>query len=215
MATTGKKINELDQISTVTSQTVLPAVYVNNGTPANTATKMTLAQVKDYIELNATPASTTNLGPVKVDGDTITIGENNVISSHSGIDATAAAHAAMPSEVYDELEPPVFINVNAEKTFTAPADGYYAWGYRMSSGTASQNNLYNIGLYAFSPNDMRLYGTCMYNPCAEAFLSIILPVKKGMKVIASVYGNKSSNDSFNFFHFIYAVGSESEYNESN
>lgn len=207
MATTGKKINELDQISTVTSQTVLPAVYVNNGTPANTATKMTLAQVKDYIELNATPASTINLGPVKVDGDTITIDENNVISSHSGIDAAAAAHAAMPSNTYKDLTPTI------GQLLTAPADGYiYASNEtngNPSSGTVRMTIMVCTSDSVSSENKTVLLAVRDDGGTSGDAKHLFAPISKGQKFI--VY----TNVRLDHLRFVYTNGSESEYQESN
>lgn len=45
MAQTGKKINELTQISTVTNETVLPGVYVESGVANSTASKITVQQL--------------------------------------------------------------------------------------------------------------------------------------------------------------------------
>ena len=50
MAATGKKINELTAISTVTDQTVLPSVYVDGSSTASTATKITISQISEKIQ---------------------------------------------------------------------------------------------------------------------------------------------------------------------
>lgn len=60
MAIEGKKINQLDAMSTVTNETVFPAVYVNNGTANSTANKVTLEQVKNYVEQDVYTKTQTN-----------------------------------------------------------------------------------------------------------------------------------------------------------
>lgn len=60
MAVEGKKINQLDSMSTVTNETVFPAVYVNNGAANATANKVTLEQVKNYIEQDVYTQTQTN-----------------------------------------------------------------------------------------------------------------------------------------------------------
>lgn len=79
MAQTGKKINELTAITTVSDETVLPAVYVSGGNPSSTANKVSIEQISNKI--------TNDLGTIlnsKQDkltaGDNITI-ESNVISA--------------------------------------------------------------------------------------------------------------------------------------
>lgn len=82
MALTGLKINELDNASVVTNETVLPVVYVNNGSASDTATKATLEQVKELVqEDNYTKTETDALLNKKQDkltaGDNITITEES------------------------------------------------------------------------------------------------------------------------------------------
>ena len=50
MAIQGKKINELDSISTVTDATVFPAVRVEGSTPSSTATKVSISQLKENLQ---------------------------------------------------------------------------------------------------------------------------------------------------------------------
>lgn len=49
MAISGKKINELTDITELSDESVLPIVIVNAGTPEATATKVTLAQLAEYL----------------------------------------------------------------------------------------------------------------------------------------------------------------------
>lgn len=50
MATTGKKINELDLISDLTNETVLPAVKIQNQVISPTANKVTIELLKTFIQ---------------------------------------------------------------------------------------------------------------------------------------------------------------------
>lgn len=49
MAQTGKKINELTAITTVSNETVLPAVYVSGGNASSTANKVSIEQISNKI----------------------------------------------------------------------------------------------------------------------------------------------------------------------
>ena len=49
MAITGKKINELDSITSLTNDSVLPIVIVNSGTAENTAKKVSVSQLASAI----------------------------------------------------------------------------------------------------------------------------------------------------------------------
>lgn len=63
MATTGKKINELDLISDLTNETVLPAVRIQNQSISSTATKVTVELLKTFIQNDTVikPTIRTNL----------------------------------------------------------------------------------------------------------------------------------------------------------
>lgn len=49
MAITGKKINELDSITSLTNDSVFPVVIVNNGTAESTAKKVSVSQLASAI----------------------------------------------------------------------------------------------------------------------------------------------------------------------
>ena len=49
MAITGKKINELDSATSLTNDSVLPIVIVNDGTAENTAKKVSVTQLASVI----------------------------------------------------------------------------------------------------------------------------------------------------------------------
>ena len=63
MAITGKKINELDSISNLTNETVLPAVRIQNQSISSTATKVTVELLKTFIQNDTVikPTIRTNL----------------------------------------------------------------------------------------------------------------------------------------------------------
>lgn len=50
MALNGKKINQLEEITSVTDETVIPAVRVQNETPDSTAVKIPLQKIKQFIK---------------------------------------------------------------------------------------------------------------------------------------------------------------------
>lgn len=58
MAVTGKKINELDEVTSLTDDSVLPAVVVNSDIPESTAKKVSISQLNDYIGSRVLPAQT-------------------------------------------------------------------------------------------------------------------------------------------------------------
>lgn len=80
MAATGKKINELTAISTVSDQTVLPAVYVDGSTTATTATKISISQISTKVQNDMSSALSAKQDKLTA-GDNITISEQNVISA--------------------------------------------------------------------------------------------------------------------------------------
>lgn len=79
MASTGKKINELTALSTVTNETVLPAVYVEGLTVNSTAQKISISQISDKVQNDMTSVLQ-GKQDVLTAGNNITI-EENVISA--------------------------------------------------------------------------------------------------------------------------------------
>lgn len=79
MAQTGKKINELTAISNVTSETVLPGVYVNSGIADSTANKISIQQISAKVQ-NDMSSTLADKQDKLTAGDGITI-ESNVISA--------------------------------------------------------------------------------------------------------------------------------------
>lgn len=99
---TGKKINELDSISTVTDQTVFPAVLVQGSTISSSATKVSIEQLKNNLQNSFyTEAETDILLNKKQDkltaGENITIEEDsdeNLVISSTSVMTGATASAA-------------------------------------------------------------------------------------------------------------------------
>lgn len=79
MAVTGKKINELDSLSTVSNQTVLPAVYVDGSTVNSTAQKISVSQISNKVQSDMSTALA-NKQDLLTAGNNITI-SNNIISA--------------------------------------------------------------------------------------------------------------------------------------
>lgn len=79
MAQTGKKINELTALTTVSDETVLPAVYVSGGNPSSTANKVSIEQISNKITNDLSTILNSKQDKLTA-GDNITI-ESNVISA--------------------------------------------------------------------------------------------------------------------------------------
>lgn len=54
MAITGKKINELDSVTSLTDDSVLPIVKIESGTAENTAKKVAISQIYNYLGISNT-----------------------------------------------------------------------------------------------------------------------------------------------------------------
>lgn len=84
MAIEGKKINELTQISDVSNETVLPAVYVNGSTTASTANKISMQQISNKVQDDMSTILANKQDKLTA-GENITI-VNNVISATGSVD---------------------------------------------------------------------------------------------------------------------------------
>ena len=92
----GKKINELQSISTISDETVVPAVYVNNGSANSEASKVSIDQIKAHInEDNYTKNQVDTLLNTKQNkltaGNNITIEESDENLVISATDTTYTA----------------------------------------------------------------------------------------------------------------------------
>lgn len=96
MAATGKKINELNSISTVTDETVLPAVLVQGTTPNSTANKISVEQLKNNFKDTYYTEAETNI-LLNQKQDKLTAGENITITQES--DETVIISSIVPSTV--------------------------------------------------------------------------------------------------------------------
>lgn len=64
MAVSGKKINELEAVTTLTDDSVLPTVIINDATPETTAKKVTTSQLAEYTKAKVLPDQTGQNGKV-------------------------------------------------------------------------------------------------------------------------------------------------------
>ena len=96
MAATGKKINELNSISSVTDETVFPAVYVSGSTVNGTANKVSVEQLKTNLQNDFYTESETNI-LLNQKQDKLTAGENITITQES--DETVIISSIVPSTV--------------------------------------------------------------------------------------------------------------------
>lgn len=98
MAIQGKKINELDSISTVTDATVFPAVRVEGSTPSSTATKVSISQLKENLQEDIyTKEQVDTLVGKKQ--DTLTAGNNITIEEDSDENLVISANVdSLPSQ---------------------------------------------------------------------------------------------------------------------
>ena len=133
-------------------------------------------------------ASTSTLGGVKIDGTSITIDENGVISSStdalkpdlSNINSTGASAIttlAMPSATYDVVTP-----LASGGQYTAPADGYYFINLSSSSTSSGGWSRLNWedGLWLAKNVSM-----------SDHNMSWIVPIRKGVKLQVSFSGGVS------------------------
>lgn len=103
MASTGKKINELTALSTVTNETVLPAVFVDGSTVNSTAQKISIAQISDKVQNDMT---------------TVLAGKQDVLTAGTNINIIDnTISASVPEGCYTET------NLVAGSNITLTKDG--------------------------------------------------------------------------------------------
>lgn len=78
----GKKINQLEQISQLSNESVLPIVYVESGTADSTATKVTVGQLKSDITSNTYTKSEVDT-KLSIKQNVLTAGQNITIAEDS------------------------------------------------------------------------------------------------------------------------------------
>ena len=119
MALEGKRINELDSLTTVTGETVLPVVYVNGQTTAQTAQKVSIAQISSKVQNDLTDTLESKQDKLTA-GEGIEISEENVISAIGTvqnietISSTSGTIALETNKVYK-------VTITADTTFTLPS----------------------------------------------------------------------------------------------
>lgn len=134
MAQTGKKINELTQISTVTNETVLPGVYVNSGVADSTASKISVQQLSAKVQ-NDMSGTLAGKQDTLTAGDNITI-ESNVISA-TDTKYTAGANITISEQnvISSNIDPSQIVYKDNIPYATADKVGGIKQSFDASTGT--------------------------------------------------------------------------------
>lgn len=115
MAIQGKKINELTQLNTVTDETVLPVVYVDGQTTAETAQKITVSQVSSKVQSDLSSTLATKQD-VLTAGNGIDISNNSTISAQQAIEALVASSGTIALDTNKVYK----ISLDGNTTFSLP-----------------------------------------------------------------------------------------------
>lgn len=119
MAIEGKKINELDSLTTVTGDTVLPVVYVSGQTVSETAQKVSISQISNKVQNDL--ADTLALKQDKLTAGTgIEISNTNVITatgSVQNIETVSSSSGTIALETNKVYK----INLTGNTIFTLPS----------------------------------------------------------------------------------------------
>ena len=137
-------------------------------------------------------------------------------------DGLAAAHAAMPSDVYLDLVLPEGTtnsvgNQYTEQALVMPADGYLFW-MQQFNGTANDFLYCWLGIFKKVGNDKYCFGTGNIIPGAgsDQWIEAYVPVSKGDQIYFEWGKNitrengAGSKPAGTHLHFIYANGSAGE-----
>ena len=111
MAVSGKKINELDAVTTVTNESVLPIVIVSGNNPETTAKKITVQQIINSVPVdvssvnNKTGAVTLTGNDIKVSASDDTTLDSALSNKQDGFEiitnASSTALIPLPNKIYD------------------------------------------------------------------------------------------------------------------
>lgn len=111
MAVSGKKINELEAVTGVTSESVLPIVIVNGNNPETTARKITVQQIVDNVPVkvssvnNKTGAITLTGNDIKVSASDDTTLDSALNNKQQGFEVITNADPTslipLPNKIYD------------------------------------------------------------------------------------------------------------------
>lgn len=119
MAIEGKKINELDSLTTVTGDTVLPVVYVSGQTISETAQKVSISQISNKVQNDL--SDTLALKQDKLTAGTgIEISNTNVITatgSVQNIETVSSSSGTIALETNKVYK----INLTGNTIFTLPS----------------------------------------------------------------------------------------------
>lgn len=112
MSIQGKKIDELEQVTNLTNETVLPVVVVNNNIPETTAKKVTISQI-----VGAVPTGITTLNG-KTGSNVVLTGDDINISSDpsTSIDTALSEKQNNPNIISDMISTSITIDELAYNT---------------------------------------------------------------------------------------------------
>lgn len=112
MSIQGKKIDELEQVTNLTNETVLPVVVVNNNIPETTAKKVTISQI-----VGAVPTGITTLNG-KTGSNVVLTGDDINISSDpsTSIDTALSEKQNNPNIISDMISASITIDELAYNT---------------------------------------------------------------------------------------------------
>jgi len=118
MAIEGKKINELDSLTTVTGDTVLPAVYVSGQTISETAQKVSIDQISNKVQNDLSDT-------LALKQDKLTAGEGIEISEENVISTTGSSYVLPPatSETLGGVKIGSGLSVTEDGTVSATGGG--------------------------------------------------------------------------------------------
>lgn len=119
MALEGKKINELNSLTTVTGETVLPVVYVQGQSTSDTAQKVTISQISTKVQNDLSDTLALKQDKLTA-GEGITINNQNVISATGTVQAiesissTSGTISLQTNKIYR-------VTLNGNTTFSLPS----------------------------------------------------------------------------------------------
>lgn len=173
MAVTGKKINELDEVTSLTDDSVLPIVIVNSNVPESNAKKVTVSQLLSNVN---TPVTSVNgkTGNVILTGEDINIDSN----TSTTIDTAIGDKQNSPIIVTDTSSSSIIISELAYNTI-------YQYGTidsltisALPSDYTTNNNRFSETVIYFTSG---VSGTAISLPTGLSWISGTAPTIEGNK----------------------------------
>ena len=236
----GKKINELSSISTISDETVIPAVYVNNGSANSEASKVSIDQIKAHINednytknqvdilLNTKQDKLTAGAGIEIESDEISI--DDTVLTKTKLVAGSNVTIAEDSDENLVISSTGGSNDGANKNLSNLTDAGKIVAGNMSMPSATYDDLTpgTSGDEYTAPADGYFVVGARYDTSHSGFIRL---VKENLySVTGFIYNdgalasimmpvhkgekvkyNYAHVDTQEYFKFFYAVGSESEY----